>query len=423
MRHADFTNTQVASSETARNINRGVLLNLIRRRQPISRAELARVSGLQRSTVSLIIEQLIEEKWVVNGPAGRLPRGRRPTLLHLNERRAIVVADLRPEQTTVAVADVNGQFLSQVVMPTSADPKATAEELAAGIQNLKTTHPGLIFEGIGISLSGRFDQATERVVFAPNLKWPEFDFKAALEQVTGMRVELENAANACVLAEVWYGQTEHIRDLVVVTISEGVGTGIFSNGTLVRGLRGMAGEFGHVSLDLNGPICACGARGCWEVYASNRAALRYYHESSTGSNTLKFQDLLALAEAGDALALRALEKMAHAIGRGMRMIVAGLAPERIVIVGEFASQWKRFGPTVEAEVAAASLTGKPTAVMPVADPRMARLRGTVALVLQRHFGSFADAEESRPTRNTEPARSIQKKHGRTRLERKWAAKG
>ena len=90
MRGIDFTNTQVASSETARDINRSVVLNLIRRRQPISRADLARVSGLQRSTVSLITEQLINERWVINGPTGRLPRGRRPTFLRLNERRALL---------------------------------------------------------------------------------------------------------------------------------------------------------------------------------------------------------------------------------------------------------------------------------------------------------------------------------------------
>src|SRR3954453_17882472 len=98
MRRIDFTNTQVASSETARNINRSVVLNLIRRRQPISRADLARVSGLQRSTVSLITEQLIDESWVVYGPTGHLPRGRRPTYLRLNDKRAILVADIRPAQ-------------------------------------------------------------------------------------------------------------------------------------------------------------------------------------------------------------------------------------------------------------------------------------------------------------------------------------
>src|SRR6266852_9415889 len=118
MRRIDFTNTQVASSETARGINRGVVLNLIRRRQPISRADLARVSGLQRSTISLIVEELVNEHWVMEGPTGRLPRGRRPTFLRLNDDRVIIGVDIRPTQTSVALANVNGKFTSQEVMVT-----------------------------------------------------------------------------------------------------------------------------------------------------------------------------------------------------------------------------------------------------------------------------------------------------------------
>jgi len=393
MRRIDFNNRQVASSGTARDINRSIVLNLIRRRQPISRADLARVSGLQRSTVSLITEQLIEEKWVVYGPIGRLPRGRRPTFLRLNDRRAILVADLRPTQVTVGLADVNGRFLSQERMPTTADPQTTAEGLATSFCRLMETHPELVFEGVGISLPGRFDQTSQRLMFAPNLNWPDYDFKGVIERATGMRVELENAANACVLAEVWFARTEKIHDMAVVTVSEGIGTGIFTNGQLARGLNWMAGEFGHVSLDPNGPPCTCGNRGCWEVYASNRAALRYYHESSPAANGLNFQDLLALANADDALALKALDKMAHAIGRGMKMIVTGLAPEEIVVVGEFTSQWHRFGPAIEAEVASAVLVGKPPRVRPAVEPGMARLRGTVALVLQKHFGPSERGEQ------------------------------
>jgi predicted NBD/HSP70 family sugar kinase len=386
MRRIDFTNTQVASSETARDINRGVVLNLIRRRQPISRADLARVSGLQRSTVSLITEQLIQEEWVINGPTGRLPRGRRPTFLRLNERRAILVVDLRPEQTTIAVADINGRFSLQEVMQTPAHPRATADKLAAKILHLMEVNRGLVFEGIGISVPGRFDHATQRVVFAPNLKWPEFDFKSAIRQATGLRVEIENAANACVLAEVWFGHTEKIRDMVVVTVAEGVGAGVFTNGQLARGLNGMAGEFGHVPIDPDGPPCSCGGRGCWEVYASNRAALRYYNESLSAQDGPNFNDLLDLAEAGDVYAVRALDSMARAIGRGIRMIVAGLAPEEIVLVGEFTRHWHRFGPMIQAEIAAGVLDGKPPRVR-AAEGNMARLRGTVALVLQKQFGS------------------------------------
>lgn len=387
MRRINFTNTMVASSETARDINRGVLLNLIRRRQPISRADLARVSGLQRSTVSLITEQLIREKWIVYGPMGRLPRGRRPTFLRLNDSRAIVVADLRPGQSTIAVADVNGNFLSQEGMPTPADPKTTSEYLIDRIGHQMKLHSDRLFEDIGISFSGRFDLTSKHVVFAPNLKWSEFDLKGPIEKATGMWVDVENAANACVLAEVWFGHAEKVRDLIVVTIAEGLGTGIFSNGQLVRGFNGMAGEFGHVSLDPDGPACACGQRGCWEVYASNRAALRYYHELNPSSNDPTFQDLMSLAEKGDTLALKVLEKMARAIGRGMKMIVAGLAPEEIVVAAEFTRMWDRFGPIIEAEMVSGVLGGRAPRLRPaMAEPSMARLRGTVALVLQKHFG-------------------------------------
>lgn len=394
MRRLDFTNTQVASSETARDINRSVVLNLIRHRQPISRADLARVSGLQRSTVSLITEQLIEEKWVINGPTGRLPRGRRPTFLRLNERRAILVADIRPAQTTVALGDVNGRFLSQVAFATPPDAAAGAKQIAARVHELVQAHPKLVFEGIGISLPGRYDESTKRVVFAPNLKWKEFDLKSSIEKATGLSVDMENAANACVLAEVWFGHAEKVRDMVVVTVSEGIGTGIFLNGQLMRGTHGMTGEFGHVSLDPSGPACTCGGRGCWEVYGSNRAALRYYHASGSSSE-LSFADLLSLATAGNALAITSLEQMACGIGRGMRMLVAGLAPEEIVVVGECTAQWARFAPIVEAEVKSGVLFGKPPRIRP-AEGNMARLRGTIALVLQKHFGASARSAASQP---------------------------
>src|SRR5260370_17001588 len=130
---SSFNNKKGASRESGRDINGGVVLNLIRRRQPISRADLARVSGLQRSTVSLITEQLIQEQWVIKGTTGRLPRGRRPTFLQLNERRAILVADLRPEQTTVAFADVKGRFPSQQAIATPAHPRTAANGFARGI--------------------------------------------------------------------------------------------------------------------------------------------------------------------------------------------------------------------------------------------------------------------------------------------------
>jgi predicted NBD/HSP70 family sugar kinase len=385
MRVTGKKGVQVASSEGVREINRKAVLNLIRTKQPISRADLARISGLQRSTISLIVEDLIEGHWVLEGPTGRLPRGRRPTFLRLNDDRVIIGVDIRPLQITVALADVNGKFTSQEAMPTAATPKAAVDGVIARIQRLLRSCGEKKVEGIGISLPGRIEPGSGRLVFAPNLKWTDFDIAEAVQKATGFDVEMENAANACVLAAVWFDHIES-RNLVVVTVSEGIGTGILVNGRLARGFSGMAGEFGHVALDPDGPPCSCGSRGCWEVFASNRAALRYYFESSSQTG-LNFQDLLSLADQGDNRAAKALETMAHFLGRGMRMVVAGLDPEQIVIIGDLTRSWHRFGPVIQAEVQAQGLAGgMAPKLIPVHEDGMARLRGTVALVLQKHFG-------------------------------------
>jgi len=377
----------IASSEAIRNVNRRIVLNLIRTRHPISRADLARVSGMQRSTISLIVEELIREDWVIEGPTGRLPRGRRPTFLHLNEDRLIVGVDIRPAQTTVALADVNGNFTAQEIYPTPRDPAAAIALLVKRIRAITYACEGKKIEGIGISVPGRINRTEGHLVFAPNLKWRDVDLGKPIAKATGYDVEIENAANACVLAAAWFDRMDDCRNLVVVTVSEGIGTGIYMNGELARGHNNLAGEFGHVPLDPKGPACSCGSRGCWEVFASNRAALRYYHESSTPSERPNFTDLLRLADLGDNRAAKALDTMAHYLGRGMRMIVAGLAPERIIVIGDLTKSWERFGPVIESEVRALVLQGGfPPLLIPVHEEGMARLRGTVALVLQKHFG-------------------------------------
>lgn len=383
--------TQGASSEFVRDINRRIILNLIRTRHPISRADLARHSGLQRSTVSLIVEQLIAEHWVLEGPTGRLPRGRRPTFLRLNDERVIIAVDIRPTQTTVALADANGRFLSKEIIGTSPDPQVAMPGLIDSIERVIAANRRKKIEGVGISLPGRYDDVADRLVFAPNLRWRDIDIRNPIAKATGLDVTVENAANACVLAAVWFDQMEDVRNLVVVTISEGIGTGVWANGQLVRGLNGMAGEFGHVPLDPHGPPCSCGGRGCWEVFGSNRAAVRYYVEANPAAGDVTFPEILSRADQGDSQAAAALDTMAHYAGRGLRMVVAGLAPERIVVVGDLTRSWQRFGPIIESEVQAQVLPGGAVPrLIPAYEDGMARLRGTVALVLQKDFGTLTD---------------------------------
>src|SRR5579863_9074970 len=200
MKVIDPKRIQSASIEVVRDINRRIVLNLIRTRQPISRADLARVSGMQRSTISLIVEDLVREDWVIEGPTGRLPRGRRPTFLRLNDERVIIGVDVRPSQTTVALADANGRFISQEMIGTSGDPQQALGELIDCIQRIRRACRGKKIEGVGISLPGRFDHSADRLVLAPNLKWRDVDVRNPIASATGLEVELENAANACVLA-------------------------------------------------------------------------------------------------------------------------------------------------------------------------------------------------------------------------------
>jgi predicted NBD/HSP70 family sugar kinase len=383
----DKSRPQGASSEVVRDINRRIVLNLIRKRQPISRADLARVSGMQRSTISLIVDQLIQENWVLTGPTGRLPRGRRPTFLRLNDERVMIGVDIRPAQITAALADANGRFISQEVIATTPDPEFTLRRLIEVIQRIIASCRGRKIEGIGVSVPGRYIPGSNRLVFAPNLGWRDVDIRTPLMKATGLEVEIENAAAACALAAVWFDHMEEVRNLVVVTVSEGVGTGILLNGQIVRGLNGMAGEFGHVPLDPQGPLCGCGRRGCWEVFASNGAALRYYRESGSEPAGLTFLDLLSLADQGDWRAAEALKTMASYLGRGMRMLVAGFAPERIIVVGDLTRSWKRFEAVIEPEILAQVLPGGVAPqLIPAREGGVARLRGTVALVLENDFG-------------------------------------
>jgi predicted NBD/HSP70 family sugar kinase len=375
-----FTRKQSASNKTPREINRNLVFNLIRTRQPLSRADLARVSGLQRSTVSLIVEDLIKERWILEGSTGRLPRGRRPTFLELNQQRAVIALDIHPGQTTVAVTDLGGKIVAQNVVALPDDPNKAIQPIVVAIRKLIAAHNDKSFDGIGICLPGRADPSLEELIFAPNLKWRASSIKSRIQRATGLRVEMDNVANACALSEVWFGDSDGVHDLVVVNVSEGIGTGIFANGRLLRGANGMAGEFGHVQMDVHGLVCGCGSRGCWETVASNLAGLRYYQEISGSAAPPSFAALLKMAQSGDVSSVAALEKMASFLGRGLRMIASALAPSEIVIVGDITTAWHMFGSIIEAELKQNTLSSAPK-LRPSFEGNTTRLRSAVALVM------------------------------------------
>jgi predicted NBD/HSP70 family sugar kinase len=384
VRNIDLSSAQSASSEIARDINRDIVLEFIRFRQPVSRVDLSRLSGLQPSTISAIVEQLLEEKWIKEGAVVQGARGRPSTMLSVNSDLVTLALDLRPDRAIVAIIDLSGRFLAHETVMLLSDPTAAIARIVDRMQQLRKQHADKSFEGVGVSVPGRVHPVTQRILMAPNLKWHDFDLKGALEAGLGLQVELDNDANACLASELWNGRLQGVKNAVLVAISEGVGTSIFAGGQLQSGFNGLAGEFGHIPVDSSGPVCGCGQRGCWEIFASSRAALRIYKELAPKAPSCNIQELLRMAEEGEAAAEKAVFRQAKSLGQGLRLITAALSPELILITGEITSCWDKFGPTVEQELQATMLV-KPAPRLAIAgDGYLARLSGASAMLLHRH---------------------------------------
>jgi len=328
----------VASSETARAINRDILLHAIHLHQPVSRADLARLTGLQPSTVSVIIGQLIDEGWVLPGTLGRLPRGRRPTFVTLNDRHVTLAIDLRPGRANLAVVDINGKLLGRDTVPYEIKAGSMADEARTAIAHiaqaahaLKAAFKDRAFQGLGVSVSGRVDQKTHRLLFSPNVPWGQIDLHEELQRVLETPIEMENAANACLISERWFGNFYDASNMLVVSVSEGIGTGMLVDGSVVRGRNDMAGEFGHMTINPDGELCRCGNRGCLELSGSFMKALEL--ASRLHRRPIDIGQLVALAKSGDVGAARLIADTATQAGRGLAMIGAALNPPLFVIAG------------------------------------------------------------------------------------------
>ena len=380
---------EVASSETAREINRDVLLHAIHRHQPVSRADLARLTGLRPSTVSVIIGELIEEGWVLPGSLGRLPRGRRPTFVVLNDKHVILAIDLRPNHANLAVVDINGKIIRRETIAFSAPKDSIAEgraavaKVARAAKALRGTARDRVFQGVGVSVSGRVGQRTHHLLFSPNSPWEQIDLYHEFSSVLRTPVEMDNAANASLFGERWFGNFGDTSNMIAISVAEGIGSGLLVDGRVLRGREDLAGEFGHMPFDDSGQVCGCGNTGCWETAASNRAGMRYYHELVPNSRIASFQELLDRAITGEIQALRAIDKMIAALGRGLCILNAGLAPEVILIVGDCTVLWSRISPMLESQLIGKSFTARTPRIVAATEGDTARLRGAAALVLHK----------------------------------------
>ena len=402
MRKIDPSRFRVATQGTSRDINRRIVLNLVRAHQPISRADLARVMAVRRGAVSIIVNELLAQKLIFEGATGETVRGRKPTFLYVeSRRRAVVAVDIRASRTFLMLADLLGKPLSGVIgIATETDPKSLVKTLARRIRALLAEqHDVDACEGIGVVVPGMVEQATMRILHAPTLGWRNVELREPLAAATGLPVQIENSGRACAIAQLWamHDDPTAAGDLVFVSVSDGLGVGVVVQGEVLRGRNNIAGEFGHVPLALDGPRCSCGSSGCWEAYISNRATLARYFGRATESagpvpseqKSFTIEDLIARARGGDAKAAAALQATARYLGLGLASVINALDPARVYIGGEITAAWDSIEATVRAAMAERTLTpgAASTPIRPVASGQYPRLQGAAALVTAPAFAA------------------------------------
>lgn len=392
MRRIDLKRAQAARSNTIRDINRQIVLNYVREREPISRAEIARETALQRSTVSAIVDKLQDDGLVEETGAGESTGGRRPTLLRLRTAGAMAIGvAITPTRTTIATSDLTGRVIEQEEFTTNTQFERTMSRVEDCVRELVSKNKGAI-EAVGVSLPGLIDTESNRVLYVPYFKWRDVPVAEKIADVSGLSVIIGNDANAAALAELWFGRPEvrDVRDFIMVLVAEGVGTGIVFDGQIYQGEHGAAGEFGHMIIGAEGPTnCSCGNFDCWEAFSSERAALARYLKTVGGINDgqrLDFAALVDRALAGETAAHEALLATAHYLGIGISNLIVGFSPEAVVVGGHLVRAWPlvrdALGETIErsirrglpsARIIASTLGDQPT------------LMGALSLVLAGKF--------------------------------------
>ncbi len=392
MRRLDLRKVQAARLNTIRDINRQIVLNYVREREPISRAEIARETDLQRSTISAIVEALKTEGLVEEIGEGQSTGGRRPTMLRLRTKGAIAIGvAITPTRTTVATSDLAGRVVEQKEFLTDPDSDETLDQIIGLVQEFTRRNNGSI-EAVGVSLPGLVDPSTGNAVYVPYFKWRDIPVAQTISVAVGLPVVIDNDANAVALAELWFGRPEvsDARDFILVLVAEGVGTGIIFNGQVYRGQRGAAGEFGHMVIGTNAPVpCSCGNHDCWEAFSSERAAVaRYQQLAGVDVPPPGFKELVDRALEGESNAKAALVETAHYLGIGISNLVVGFSPEAVVVGGEIARAWPLIESALTETIEHSVRRGLASAIiLPSTLGEKPELRGALSLVLASKFAA------------------------------------
>ena len=353
-RKLNLADVNAAGHDMLRLVNRRILLSILSDRQPISRAEIAKISGLNKATISTITGELIRDSCIIEDGSGRTTPigGKPPTPLRLNANRfGLFGLDIRSDETILALCDFNNRIVARVSFETGSDAPAFLSKVGKEIRKLRTKHDSFIeYPGIGVSLPGLVDNHSGKFLLSVVLPWRDVPVVHLLEKATNLPVIVDNSARCSALAEIWHGKAQyaHVRNLLYVSVSTGLACGVVIDGGLYRGVNNTAGQFGHFPIDVNGPDCRCGQRGCWDLYASDKATLKRFVDlrGGGGRRVSTMRKLVELVEAGDTEATEAVRETARYLGIGITGLINGLDPQVVVIGGEITKLWGLVEPII-----------------------------------------------------------------------------
>ena len=337
-----MTDAPLGNRDLIRAINRSTILNFIKMHGAIPRAEIARLTGLSPATVSGISAELIEENLVFEKETGDSSGGRRPIMLAINPHGGCVVGiKLMEDHALGALTDLEATLLGKLSYPlTDTSPPAVARALSELVSELlsNSENPTPNLMGVGVGLAGIVDSAQGLVRQSPFFGWTDVPLRELIQDRVNVPVYLDNDVNTLAFAEKWFGAGRGIDNFLVVTFGRGIGLGIVVNGQFLHGARGSAGEFGHTVIQPGGELCACGKRGCLEMYASEPAMLREsaqaFQQGRLSSLPNTPEEMVLLAEEGEIAAQEIFAQAGRLLGQSIANLINIFNPERILINGE-----------------------------------------------------------------------------------------
>lgn len=332
----------LGNRDLIRAINRSAVLNTIKTYGPIARTEIARQTGLSAATISGITAELLDNDLIFEKAAGHSRGGRRPILLAINPRKGFVVG-LKLAETFVvgALTDLEANVIAKETQSLNGRSYTKAIDALVSVVNLlvqqqKVRRKQLL--GVGVGLAGTVDNEKGILRYSPIFGWRDVPIGELLQNRVQVPVHIDNDVNTLTLTEKWFGAGQGVNNFLTVTIGRGIGLGIVVNGQIYRGRRGGAGELGHSVIDPNGPLCACGNRGCLEAYVADPSLLRMATEAVEQGNlpgTVEtLEDLLALAHEGHEAACAIYAKAGRVLGLGIANLINLFNPQQVLISGE-----------------------------------------------------------------------------------------